>query len=92
MPTRVPTGRRRTEPLIDALAGIYILPDTGCSASPSCFTCPLPECRYADPVRFRTQEQDQRTAEVRALLDQGLTHQAAAARLGLSLRTIARHR
>ena len=31
----------------------YHYEDTGCEVSPSCLTCPLPQCKYDDPVWFQ---------------------------------------
>lgn len=36
----------RTPILIDGRIGF--LADTGCSVSPSCFSCPLARCKYDD--------------------------------------------
>lgn len=42
--------------------------DTGCSVSSSCFTCPLPECRYDNPTSYNNWMRRQRRAQVRALV------------------------
>ncbi len=31
----------------------YHYEDTGCEVSPSCLNCPLPQCKYDDPVWFQ---------------------------------------
>lgn len=38
---------------------IPVVPDNGCDESPSCFTCPLPECKFV--VMDRAREREVRT-------------------------------
>ncbi len=43
-----------TQPIKDALPEHLDWRDTGCDVSPSCFTCPLPICRYEVKGGLRT--------------------------------------
>jgi hypothetical protein len=65
-------------------------PDNGCSASPSCLQCPLPQCRYDVPGGLQTLRAVKRRAEVEALRAEGLTAPEVAARLGISARVVYR--
>ena len=54
--------RRRHEPRIDGLPENMSYRDTGCEVSASCLTCPLPQCKYDDPLwyqQYRRQGRDQ---------------------------------
>ena len=83
--------RRRHEPSIDALPEIAAYADTGCEVSPSCLRCPLPQCKYDDPVwyqQYRRQGRDLQVLEVHRT--EGVTVLQLAQRFGLSQRTIHR--
>lgn len=64
----------------------------GCEVSPSCFTCPLPECKYA----FDGPTQQRLVALVHALRveavmeQEGLSLEEAAGRLGIPRQTVRR--
>lgn len=70
--------------------------DTGCEVSPSCLRCPLPQCRYDDPLWFedyRRRQRVQATAtKVRALgvLPKEQAVKAVALALGIDARTVYR--
>ena len=54
--------RRRHEPSVDALPELMSYQDMGCEVSPSCLRCPLPQCKYDDPIwyqQYRRQGRDQ---------------------------------
>ena len=87
---------RQSDPRLD-----YVLPDTGCDAHPawdsdpvrnkaSCFTCPLPECRYVTGVRSDMALARARGAQARRLQKDGLTAKEIAGALGVTDRTIYR--
>lgn len=64
--------------------------DDGCSVSPSCFTCPLPRCRYEEPGGLRAvlnQQRDNAMLEMRA---RGASVEELAARFSVSRRTVFR--
>lgn len=44
--------RRRTALLLDVLPEHYSYKDDGCGVSSSCLNCPLPQCKYDDPVGY----------------------------------------
>ena len=83
--------RRRHEPSVDALPELINYQDTGCEASPSCLYCPLPQCRYDDPVWY---QQYRQRGKDKVILDtqefEGATVFELAARFQLSPRTIHR--
>jgi len=65
--------------------------DTGCEISTSCLTCPLPQCKYDDPVWF---QKCQRLAKdlkvIRAMQKEDLSVEAAALKFDVTVRTIFR--
>lgn len=65
--------------------------DTGCVESPRCQACPLPQCRYDDPVAYqRLVTQRRRLLIVEAVQVEGLTPEQAAERFGVVMRTVFR--
>ena len=66
-------------------------PDTGCEESPKCLTCPLPQCRFDNPVAyqlFRRRRSDaQRVLEIEK---HNLSATEAADRFGVGERTVFR--
>ncbi|MBI2856395.1 MAG: helix-turn-helix domain-containing protein [Chloroflexi bacterium] len=82
---------RRNEPIIDALPEHYPYKDDGCDISPSCLRCPLPRCKYDDPVAYYRELREGRDQEVvRVRHIQGKTVPQLARRFGVSQRTIHR--
>ena len=52
--------------------GIPYHSDRGCFVHPSCFTCPLPECRLVDPAGYAKFRKEQETkAIIAAVLEEG---------------------
>ena len=62
--------------------------DDGCEISPHCLQCPLPACRYDMPPKRAGALL--REAQLRSLLASGLTADEAAAKMGVSRRTVFR--
>jgi hypothetical protein len=62
--------------------------DDGCEIHPRCLECPLPACRYDLPPKRAGALL--REAELRRLLAQGYTADQAAAKMGVSRRTVFR--
>ena len=62
--------------------------DDGCEIAPKCLECPLPACRYDLPPKRAGALM--REAELRRLLAQGFTADQAAAKMGVSRRTVFR--
>lgn len=83
-------ARRARRVRSDALSETAHYADTGCSVSPSCFTCPLPRCRYDMPGGARAVLNVARDAEMRAAHAGGEPAQFIAERLGVSVRTVFR--
>ena len=40
---------------VDTVPEFYHYEDTGCEVSRSCLNCPLPRCKYDDPIWFQRQ-------------------------------------
>ena len=69
----------------------YEYEDTGCEVSPSCLNCPLPQCKYDDPIGFRRSRRLARDLEVlTAMRVEGLTVEQAAKRFSVTVRTVYR--
>ena len=70
--------------------------DKGCEASPGrlgCLSCPLPFCRYDDPVSFRNWQDRKRRALVTAAMQaDSLSVAQTAQRFGLTIRTVSRYK
>jgi hypothetical protein len=56
--------RRRNEPFLDSLPEQMHYSDTGCEASLSCLSCPLPKCKYDDPVWYQAYKRRDRDLEL----------------------------
>ena len=70
----------------------YVIPLDGCSAHPTCLTCPFEVCRYdmsrdAFEALLRRHRDRERIAIIEA---ESLTEEQAAARFGVTRRTIFR--
>ena len=63
------------------------LKDTGCEYSPSCFTCPLPMCKYDLPGPVEVHVRNQGICDARK---GGMSVKETAKRFGVSLRTVHR--
>ena len=90
--TRPETKRSQGEFSIPEDASeFYHYEDTGCEASDSCLNCPLPKCRYDDPVWY---QRNRRLAKdfrmVRTIQQESLTVEEAAHRFGITIRTVFR--
>jgi hypothetical protein len=64
--------------------------DDGCSVSPSCFTCPLPCCRYEEPGGLRAVLNQMRDSQILTLKQQGVPIEDLALRFQVSRRTVFR--
>ena len=84
------TGRRWTEPIVDAPPEFWHFEDTGCDVAPACLRCPLPVCKYDDPLAKRREMRRVRYAPVLLLLGQGVPAREVAEQTGISARTVAR--
>ena len=83
------TERARRHIVIDR---VDVAPDTGCEVSPSCLTCPLPQCKYDDPQWYRTYLYQGRDEQIMAYRGEGHSIQEACSRFSVSPRTVARAR
>ena len=69
----------------------YHYEDTGCEVSPSCLSCPLPQCKYDDPVWFQRHRRLARDLKVWSTMQsERLTADEAAQRFSVTVRTIFR--
>ena len=67
------------------------LMDDGCEVSGSCLKCPLPQCRYDDPVGYQAFKRNQKDQEwFKIANEEGLSNQQAADRFGVTPRTMFR--
>jgi hypothetical protein len=64
--------------------------DDGCNISESCFSCPLPRCRYEEPGGLRALLNESRDREILQLRLKGMPVEELADRFGISRRTIFR--
>ncbi|MQF87316.1 MAG: sigma-70 family RNA polymerase sigma factor [SAR202 cluster bacterium] len=87
----VKTQRRRNEPFLDSLPEQMHYMDTGCEASLSCLSCPLPRCKYDDPTWYQAYKRRDRDLELLTMYKcHNLTTGEIASRFGLSQRTVHR--
>ena len=65
--------------------------DKGCQASPSCLTCPLPQCKYDDPSWFHKLKQVKKDLSIlNEMQAENLTVDETAKRFSVSTQTILR--
>lgn len=75
----------------DQAAEYYHYEDTGCEVSSSCLNCPLPQCKYDDPVWFQRHRRLTRDLRVWSTMQsERLTADEAAQRFSVTVRTIFR--
>ena len=69
-----------------------VIPLDGCSDHPTCLTCPFETCRYdMSPEAFRVLRRRHRDRERVAIIEtESLTAEQAAARFGVTKRTVVR--
>lgn len=83
--------RRRHEPVLDGLPEQMHYADNGCEASASCLTCPLPRCKFDDPVWYQSYRREGRDLQVlEAYRNKGLSVFEVATRFKVSPRTVHR--
>lgn len=63
----------------------------GCNVAACCLQCPLPTCRYDDPVGYIHWQRQQRVARARTLAAQGLHPREVARQMGHVERTVYRY-
>ncbi len=77
--------------MVDAVPEYYHYEDTGCEVSPSCLSCPLPQCKYDDPLWFQRHRRMARDQKVWTTIQmESLTADEAAQRFSVTVRTIFR--
>lgn len=80
-----------TTALLDTVPEFYHYEDTGCEVSPSCLNCPLPQCKYDDPLWFqRNRRLAQDLRMITTMRSEALTVEQAAERFSVTVRTIFR--
>lgn len=85
-----PPARERKRSSRDALPEFTRYRDEGCEVSPSCFSCPLPRCRYEEPGGLRAILNESRDRQILQLRMEGLGVDELAGRFGVSRRTVFR--
>ena len=85
-------SRRKTATAIaDEIPDYDSYKDDGCEASPSCLTCPLPQCRYDNPIWFKQYRRLAKDSRIwKTIQSESLTANKAAERFSLTQRTIFR--
>ena len=82
---------RKNAALMDPLPELYTYEDTGCEVSPSCLSCPLPQCKYDDPGWFQRYRRFSRDMNVLTVMQrEGLTVEETAERFSVTVRTVFR--
>lgn len=77
--------------LVDTVPELYTYEDTGCEVSASCLNCPLPQCKYDDPIWFQKYRQLSRDLNILTAMErEGLTVEETAERFSLTVRTVFR--
>ncbi len=64
--------------------------DDGCAESASCLDCPLPLCKYDDPVAFYSAEKAQRDTKIVGMAKRGWTVPQLARQFELGERSVYR--
>jgi hypothetical protein len=90
LPTPLRHGMRRPRVRFDSLPENTRYRDDGCDISESCFTCPLPKCRYEEPGGLRAILNEQRDWQIIQLRMKGVPVDALADHFGISRRTVFR--
>lgn len=76
---------------IDATPEFFHYEDTGCEVSSSCLDCPLPQCKYDDPIWYQRNRRLAKDLQVMAAMRlENLSVEAAAERFSVTVRTIFR--
>lgn len=74
----------------DAFADNQHWLDTGCYVSPSCLSCPLPQCIHDVPGGMKTILLNSRNDEIIFLHERGHTAESISEKIGISRRSIFR--
>lgn len=74
----------------DSLPEFTRYKDDGCTISESCFTCPLPRCRYEEPGGLRAVLNQTRDSQILFLRSKGVGVDVIADKFGVSRRTVFR--
>ena len=78
-------------PQVDAVPEFYHYEDTGCEVSASCLNCPLPRCKYDDPIWYQKHRRLAKDLKVLTVMQiEKLTVDEAAERFSVTVRTIFR--
>ena len=85
------TSTLMASPQVDAVPEFYHYEDTGCEVSESCLNCPLPRCKYDDPVWYQKHRRLAKDLNVLAVMRaEELSVEGAAERFSVTVRTIFR--
>ena len=78
-------------PQLDAVPDLYAYEDTGCEVASSCLNCPLPQCKYDDPVWYQMNRRLAKDLRVFTTMQmEQLTVEETAQRFSVTVRTIFR--
>jgi len=85
------TSALMASPQVDAVPEFYHYEDTGCEVSESCLNCPLPRCKYDDPIWYQKHRRLARDLKVLTVMRmEQLSVEEAAERFSVTVRTIFR--
>ena len=73
-----------------ALNRTGVILDDGCEWSPSCLTCPLPQCKYDAPGAVQREEREFRDGRILEAQRSGLTVAEIAKQFNVGKRTVFR--
>ena len=77
--------------VIDTVPEFYHYEDTGCEVSECCLTCPLPQCKFDDPIWFQRHRRLAKDFRMwNTMRSEGLTAEEAADRFSVTVRTVFR--
>ena len=83
------TSMKRVLP--DDASEFYHYEDNGCEASDSCLDCPLPKCKYDDPVWYQRNRRLARDFRIVTTMERDcLSIEEAAERFSVTTRTVFR--
>ena len=86
--TAVLNGKYETT---DTIPEFFHYEDTGCEVSDACLECPLPQCKFDDPLWFRRNQQMAKDFQMMyAIQQERLTIEEAAERFSVTIRTVFR--
>jgi hypothetical protein len=80
-----------TKTMTNTFPEVYYYTDNGCEVSKSCLSCPIPQCKYDDPIWFQQYQRHGRDLKLLTVMHlEGLTVEKTAERFSVTVRTVFR--